>query len=128
MSLQQTPIRERADKFYIAIGKNFTKLRKSQNLSQEEFGNLFGLSRVAVVNIESGKQRLSVFHYAVICDHFNADLINLSVEALSGARKKSKLEKQLDRYKEEVFVSGLTEQQKQGAELVFIGIYKILFN
>lgn len=38
-----------------AIGKNIKKLRKSKNLTQEEFGKLFGIVKSTVSMYESGK-------------------------------------------------------------------------
>lgn len=68
--------------FYKSIGQSIYKIRKQNNLSQDDFGRLFGISRVAVVNIESGKQRLSIYHYAIICDHFKIDLNDFSIQSL----------------------------------------------
>jgi transcriptional regulator with XRE-family HTH domain len=124
--LPQTPERERIDKFYQNMGKAVHDLRKAKNLTQEEFGQMFGMSRVAVNCIEQGKQRLSVYHYAVMCQHFNVDLCNLSTDSLPFEPKKSKLEKAVDLYEQEVMQSGLTPEQRQGAEMVFIGVRQLL--
>lgn len=126
MKIEQTPERKRIDEFYLNIGKAVNEIRKSKNLTQEEFGDLFNISRVAVNCIEQGKQRLSVYHYAVICQEFGVDLFNFSVDSLPFEPKKTKLHKKIDQYRKEVLASGLTPEQLQGAELVFTGLQSIV--
>lgn len=45
-------------KKYIAI--RISELRKSKKLTQEDFGNLIGLSRSSVANIEKGRQAVTM--------------------------------------------------------------------
>lgn len=126
MSYPQTKDKIRQDEFYKRIVHNLSEIRKHNKLTQEEFGELFGMSRVAVNCIEQGKQRLSVYHYAIICQHFKVHLCSLSIQSLPVIPFKSKLEKSIDKYKQEVFASGLTKEQKEGANMVFIGIEQII--
>lgn len=53
---------------YMAI--TIEALRKSKKLTQEEFAGKIGLSRVSIVNIEKGRQALSVKNLYVICKFF----------------------------------------------------------
>lgn len=46
---------EQVGYYMTAIGKNIKKLRKSKNLTQEEFGKLFGIVKSTVSMYESGK-------------------------------------------------------------------------
>ena len=121
-----TPERLRIDEFYKNLGNSVKEIRVHKKLTQEEFGELFGMSRVAVNCIEQRKQRLSVYHYAVICQEFRIDLMNLTIKSIPFEPKKTKLQKKIAQYKAEVLAAGLTEQQKQGAELVFIGLESII--
>jgi DNA-binding XRE family transcriptional regulator len=45
------------------------QIRKEQGLTQQEFADKIGLSRVSVVNIEKGKQALSIKNLYFICTH-----------------------------------------------------------
>ncbi len=48
------------DWFYSLVGENIAKHRKAKNLTQEKFASSLGISRVSLINIESGKQRTPV--------------------------------------------------------------------
>lgn len=52
--------REQQTFFYEKLGENIKEARRRQNMNQEELGEKLGLSRVSVVNIETGKQRLPI--------------------------------------------------------------------
>ena len=43
------------------------KLRKRKNLTQEEFANKVGLSRASIINIEAGRQQLTLKNLFLIC-------------------------------------------------------------
>jgi len=45
------------------------QIRKEKKLTQEEFAELIGLSRVSVVNIEKGRQAISIKNLYLICTH-----------------------------------------------------------
>lgn len=50
--------KEQQTAFYEKLGDNIRDARKQCNLNQEELGERLGMSRVSIVNIETGKQRL----------------------------------------------------------------------
>lgn len=52
---------------YIAL--RIEELRKSKGYTQEEFANKIGLSRVSIVNIENGRQQVSMKNLYTICKH-----------------------------------------------------------
>ena len=53
------------------IKNRIVKLRKSMNLSQEEFGKRIGLSKSGISNIENGKREISNTHIKIISAVFN---------------------------------------------------------
>lgn len=53
------------------ISFKIEQLRKDRKLSQEDFAQTLGLSRTSIVNIEKGRQAVSVELLAIICDQFN---------------------------------------------------------
>lgn len=122
--------KEHIDDFYKKIGENISTVRKSTGLTQESFAEMIGISRVALNCIELGKQRLSVYHYAVICQMMGVQLEAVSTEALPPSKivRKTKLYRKIEDYKKSVLSSGLTDQQQQGVEMVFMGIFDILLN
>jgi len=60
--------REQQTFFYEKLGENIKEARRRQNMNQEELGEKLGLSRVSVVNIETGKQRLPLHVLGDISD------------------------------------------------------------
>lgn len=60
--------REQQTYFYEKLGENIKEARRRQNMNQEELGEKLGLSRVSVVNIETGKQRLPIHVLGDITD------------------------------------------------------------
>lgn len=53
------------------IGVMIKSLRIERGYTQESFANKLGLSRVSVVNIEKGRQVLSMKNLYLICDTLN---------------------------------------------------------
>jgi len=60
--------REQQTAFYEKLGENIREARRRQSMNQEELGEKLGLSRVSVVNIETGKQRLPIHVLGDITD------------------------------------------------------------
>lgn len=52
---------------YIAL--RIEGLRKENKLTQEQFANKIGLTRASVINIEKGRQQLSVKNLYLICKY-----------------------------------------------------------
>jgi transcriptional regulator with XRE-family HTH domain len=48
------------DDLYIAIGKRIRAARERVGLTQEALGDLVGLGRTSITNIERGRQRMTV--------------------------------------------------------------------
>ena len=49
------------------VGKNITRLRKKAGFNHEELAGALGLIRTSVVNIEKGRQALTVENLIKIC-------------------------------------------------------------
>lgn len=59
--------REQLSKY---VGTKIHDFRKEQGLRQGELGQLLGLTRVSIMNIESGRHRLSIDHLFFLCGLF----------------------------------------------------------
>ena len=59
------------------FGKNIKKLRTLNNLSQQEFGNLFGLSRASIGSYEEGRADPKIDSLIKIARHFNLNIDQL---------------------------------------------------
>lgn len=46
-------------------------LRKKNDLSQEQFGNIINLSKQAINNIEKGRSKFSIEKLVLLADYFN---------------------------------------------------------
>lgn len=69
--------KEQQTVFYEKLGENIKDARRRQNINQEELGEKLGMSRVSIVNIETGKQRLPLH---VLWDI--SDILNIKLEEL----------------------------------------------
>jgi transcriptional regulator with XRE-family HTH domain len=49
-----------AETFYKNVGANLRHLRKQKGFTQEQFGNLFNLTKSAIVNYETGIRKIPV--------------------------------------------------------------------
>jgi transcriptional regulator with XRE-family HTH domain len=64
--------------FYQRLGDLVRGRRKERHLTQEQLAELWKLNRTTVVNIEKGRQRISVHQLVVLADYLgcaSADLI-----------------------------------------------------
>lgn len=65
------------------VGKNFSRLRKSKGLTQEEVAELSGFSQAYIGWLESGKRNptiISLFHLAEALGTTPAELLTPSAE------------------------------------------------
>lgn len=46
--------------FYKNLGQNLKHLRKAKGMTQDQFGSLFGLTKSAIVNYESGIRKIPI--------------------------------------------------------------------
>lgn len=57
--------------FNMFVAIKVSELRKGANLSQEGLAKRIGLTRTSIVNIENGKQLLTMKNLYLICKEFN---------------------------------------------------------
>lgn len=69
----------RADKHSIAkyIGLKIKEHREVNGITQEELGVLLNLSRISILNMESGRHRASVDNLFYICGIFKCQITDL---------------------------------------------------
>lgn len=60
------PKKEQQSAFYEQIGEVIRSARTYQNINQEVLANAVGISRVSLVNIENGKQRVPLHIFLAI--------------------------------------------------------------
>lgn len=66
------------ESFKFQIGKKLQELRKLNNFNQEEVAKYLELSRVSIVNIEKGKQAISLLDAVLLCKLYNISLEEFS--------------------------------------------------
>lgn len=59
------------------IGLKIKEYRESKKIKQEELGELLGLSRVSILNMEAGKHRASVDTIFYLCGIFKCQVADL---------------------------------------------------
>ena len=62
-------MRDNEQAYYERLGALIRQRRKNRRLTQVGLAELWGLNRTTVVNIERGRQRVSVFQLVVLADH-----------------------------------------------------------
>lgn len=55
------------------INERIKKLRKKENLTQEEFAKKIKMSRSNYTSIETGKQKITERNIKIICEQFNVN-------------------------------------------------------
>ena len=71
------------------ISSNIRYLRKSENLSQEEFAERFGVSRQSVAKWESGESSPDIRKCGEIAEHYEISLDTLVYVSLEGCEVNS---------------------------------------
>jgi transcriptional regulator with XRE-family HTH domain len=66
-----------ADKYYQVIGELIAVKRKVIKIRQEDLAKAIGLTRTSIVNIEAGRQRLSIHTLYRIADVLKTDIHSL---------------------------------------------------
>ncbi|MCB9065469.1 MAG: helix-turn-helix transcriptional regulator [Chitinophagales bacterium] len=67
-------------KFYEEIGASIKKARTDASVSQDTLGGILDLTRTSIVNIESGRQRPSIFMLMHIAKFLNVNFCDLVPE------------------------------------------------
>lgn len=66
--------------FYRRLGEQVRDQRRRRDLTQEALSSLWRVDRTTVVNIEKGRQRLSVLQLVVLADHLGCSAQDLLPE------------------------------------------------
>lgn len=66
------------DLFYVRLGYNIRLFRTKAKKSQEALADYLGLSRVSVVNIEKGKQKIQIHDLVLAAKFLNTSLADLA--------------------------------------------------
>lgn len=63
-------------KLYALLGERIKRLRRMQSpeMNQEKLGQILGLTRTSVTNIERGKQKLTVDALYKLCETFSIEV------------------------------------------------------
>ncbi len=71
--------KEKLDKLHKLIGENISQLRKSgkQLTSQQKIADHLDMTRTSIVNIEAGRQKVSIFALWEIAELFEKDISDL---------------------------------------------------
>lgn len=75
--------KEQQTLFYQKIGERIRDVRKLKEMNQDELANKLGISRVSLVNIESGKQRVPLHVFLDICESLKVTLNDLVPQNLT---------------------------------------------
>lgn len=70
---------------YIQLGRKIKQLRISKGLTQDEVGNMLGLSRASINNIENGRHRIQLhilYSYTSILQTPLPELLTLDIQDL----------------------------------------------
>ena len=70
---------------YIRIGEHLKTAREQRGVSQFDLASAIGLSRSAVANVESGRQRLPIHALIAACQALGCDPADVITHALEGA-------------------------------------------
>jgi len=63
-------------KLYALLGERIKRLRRMQSpeMNQEKLGQILGLTRTSITNIERGKQKLTVDALYKLCETFSVEV------------------------------------------------------
>lgn len=62
---------------YSAIGLKIKEFRQNTGMNQEKFAQLLNLTRASIVNIEQGRQRVSIHLIYDICKITNVNIVDI---------------------------------------------------
>jgi transcriptional regulator with XRE-family HTH domain len=93
--------REQQTEFYERIGAKIKDSRKLKSMNQDVLADALGISRVSLINIEAGKQRVPLHVLVDICECLNISLtdlipLNLTEENLLDSNILNKIKKETE--------------------------------
>ena len=63
--------------FYKNLGESIRDFRKKEKISQEILATHLGLSRISIVNIEKGKQKIQIYNLYLIAKYLKTSIDDL---------------------------------------------------
>lgn len=58
---------------YEHVGKKVKEIRRKEKITQEGLGEILGLTRTSIINIETGKHHITIEKLYVLCAVFKLD-------------------------------------------------------
>ncbi len=85
--------------FYQKVGERIRSFRKNEKIKQEVLAQRLGLTRISVVNIEHGKQKVQLHVLIEICDALGVQLHQIvpTIEFLGESQDRAKLQKDVEK-------------------------------
>jgi transcriptional regulator with XRE-family HTH domain len=95
--------------FYKNLGLNLRHLRKAKGMTQEQFGSLFGLTKSAIVNYESGIRKIPIdLLYQIAMFHdVTIDSLICKKQTIADILKSEIGKLHLDQHEEDVLINFL---------------------
>lgn len=96
-----------AEPIYAILGDRIQKARKAKGMTQQQIGDLLGMTRANVANLEAGKCRIYLHNAMTLCRilgiHFESEdpALDDAVQAVKEARLRPKIEKAKQRIERE---------------------------
>ena len=59
------------------VGENIKNARKAKGMRQQQLANRLEISRIAVSNMENGKNKISIYRLYEVCFYLNIELSEL---------------------------------------------------
>jgi len=85
--------------FYKQLGERIRAFRKEKDIKQETLSQRIGLTRISIVNIEQGKQKVQLHVLIEIADALGVDLTQIvpSISFLKESQNRVKLQKDVEK-------------------------------
>jgi transcriptional regulator with XRE-family HTH domain len=106
--------------FYKNLGQNLKHLRKAKGMTQDQFGSLFGLTKSAIVNYESGIRKIPIDLLYQIAQFHNVTIDSLicKKQTIADLMKSEIGKMHLNQHEEDVLINFLHvfKGMKEGME------------
>lgn len=95
--------------FYKNLGQNLKQLRKAKGMTQEQFSGLFGLTKSAIVNYETGIRKIPIdlLHQIAMFHDVTIDSLICKKQTIEDVMKSEIGKMQLEQHEEDVLINFL---------------------
>ena len=108
------------------FSENLKKIRKDNNLSQEQLADSLGVSRQAISKWESGAAYPEMDKIIALCDKFNLNIDDLLHKDIKEVKGEDEAKKKLNRYTDD-FLKYITDSVNLFSSMTFKSKVKCLF-